>query len=113
MPEPSAEGQVLDLDAIEKLLETSGFSGLGGRVGALVHYIRQLIAALRQTQADPDVVRWVKRIAELERENEQLRQQLHSIGESFAAGEFVSRAEYEQVRRVADSWYNLHNDTTT
>ena len=40
----------LDLDAIEKWLETSGFSGLGGRVGALVHYIRQRVAALRQAQ---------------------------------------------------------------
>ena len=62
----------LDLDAIEKWLETSGSSGLGGRVGALAHYVHQLIAALRQA-----------------------RQQLHSIDESFAAGEFVSRAEYE------------------
>ena len=100
--ETAVEG--LDLDAIEKWLETSGSSGLGGRVGALAHYVHQLVAALRQAQQQAagrgkllvdhveHAVGYLNQIERLRAENEKLRQQLHSIGESFAAGEFVSRA---------------------
>ena len=92
--EPLGEGETavegLDLDAIEKWLETSGSSGLGGRVGALAYYVHQLVAALRQAQQQATIDG--ERLAYQEGDIADLRQQLHSIGESFAAGEFVGRA---------------------
>ena len=69
--EPSAEETALDLIAIEmaakvRLSQTDGIP----YITMNAHDVLAMVAALRQAQ-----------------------QQLHSIGESFAAGEFVSRAE--------------------